>query len=337
MHGGQGGPCPERWRGRWAEELARGVATVDVTRMTRRRFEDEVSAARVPVVLAGLDAGRCCSCWSAEQLAAHPSSADTTVSVHVCAEPDGNMAFAPHRNFSFHTMSLRELVQRAAGGGNWQPLVAPGERYYLRSVGANPRKEPSQLPDAFPGLAPDVKLPQQLLPEEGHFSSVLRVSSGGLQLWTHYDVMDNILLQVTGTKRVVLWPPCEEGNLYVQGSSSEVVHVDSPADAQRYPLYGAARRLEVSLGPGDALFIPALWFHNVRSNEFGVSVNVFWRHLQPGAYQRKDLYGNRDLVPAAAASKAVEEAVQQLQQLPSYYSQFYADRLVRHMQHVFNL
>ncbi len=31
----------------------------------------------------------------------------------------------------------------------------------------------------------------------------------GLQLWTHFDVMDNLLCQVKGTKRVRLWPPLE--------------------------------------------------------------------------------------------------------------------------------
>lgn len=38
----------------------------------------------------------------------------------------------------------------------------------------------------------------------------------GLQLWPHYDVVDNLLMQIRGTKRVILWPPSEEGNLYTQ-------------------------------------------------------------------------------------------------------------------------
>jgi tRNA wybutosine-synthesizing protein 5 len=76
-------------------------------------------------------------------------------------------------------------------------MPSPSPRYYLRSLGANPRKEPSQLRASFPELAADLDL-GQLVPEERHFSSVLRVSSPGLRLWTHYDVMDNLLLQVGG-------------------------------------------------------------------------------------------------------------------------------------------
>ncbi len=39
--------------------------------------------------------------------------------------------------------------------------------------------------------------------------SVTMVTVGGLRLWTHFDVMDNLLCQVRGTKRVRLWPPSE--------------------------------------------------------------------------------------------------------------------------------
>lgn len=31
--------------------------------------------------------------------------------------------------------------------------------------------------------------------------------AAGLQLWTHFDVMDNILCQIAGSKRIRLWPP----------------------------------------------------------------------------------------------------------------------------------
>ena len=36
-------------------------------------------------------------------------------------------------------------------------------------------------------------------------------------------------------------------------------------------------RIDFVLEPGDVLFIPALWFHNVLTVQWSVSVNVFWR------------------------------------------------------------
>lgn len=44
---------------------------------------------------------------------------------------------------------------------------------------------------------------------------------------------------------------------------------------------------------------PALWFHNVISEEFGVGVNVFWKHLSSECYDKTDTYGNKD--PTASA------------------------------------
>ena len=45
----------------------------------------------------------------------------------------------------------------------------------------------ADLKQQFPELAGDVTIPQ-LFPDEQFFSSVLRVSSASLHLWTHYDV-----------------------------------------------------------------------------------------------------------------------------------------------------
>lgn len=70
------------------------------------------------------------------------------------------------------------------------------------------------------------------------------------------------------------------------------------------------------LHPGDVLFLPALWHHHVTTMEgptaahtggssnggaWGVSVNVFWRHLPASFYEGKDLYGNRDLAQVGVA------------------------------------
>jgi ribosomal protein L16 Arg81 hydroxylase len=130
---------------------------------------------------------------------------------------------------------------------------------------------------------------------------VLRLASPDTQLWTHFDIMDNALAQVVGRKRVVLWPPEEDENLYVEGSSSRVPDIDRWNDDE-FPLFrrAVARRLECELGPGDVLFLPALWFHNVTSKDFSVAVNVFWRshldQLNGGiAVARQDMYDTKDL------------------------------------------
>ena len=66
--------------------------------------------------------------------------------------------------------------------------------------------------------------------------TVARVSSPHIQMWLHFDIMDNILCQVKGSKRVTLFPPSEVGNLYVKGSVSEVIDLDNVSQPQ-FPLF----------------------------------------------------------------------------------------------------
>ena len=44
--------------------------------------------------------------------------------------------------------------------------------------------------------------------------------------------------------------------------SVQVVDIDHP-DSEQFPLFASAERYEADLEPGDVLFIPALWFHNM--------------------------------------------------------------------------
>ncbi|XP_035161132.1 tRNA wybutosine-synthesizing protein 5 isoform X4 [Callithrix jacchus] len=145
------------------------------------------------------------------------------------------------------------------------------------------------------------------------------------------EVMDNFLIQVTGKKRVVLFSPRDAQYLYLKGTKSEVLNIDNP-DLAKYPLFSKARRYECSLEAGDVLFIPALWFHNVISEEFGVGVNIFWKHLPSECYDKTDTYGNKDPTAASRAAQILDRALKTLAELPEEYRDFYARRMVVHIQ-----
>jgi hypothetical protein len=162
---------------------------------------------------------------------------------------------------------------------------------------------------------------------------VLRLSSADTSLWAHYDIMDNVLMQVMGTKRVLLLPPAAEPFLYVQGSSSRVENLaDASAEELAAAWPGALRALEQGvegvLAPGEALFIPALWFHAVTSGPgcLSAAVNVFFRGLPAAEYDGKDPFGNRDLPAGARAAAHAADAARALAHLPQPYRAFYARR-----------
>jgi hypothetical protein len=107
---------------------------------------------------------------------------------------------------------------------------------------------------------------------------------------THWDQSQNLACVVVGRRRFTLFPPEQLKNLYVgpleftpAGQPISVVDIDTP-DLATYPRFAealkAARRAE--LGPGDALYIPAMWWHDVLSLEdFGSLINFWWRDAKP--------------------------------------------------------
>ncbi|MBC7667497.1 MAG: cupin-like domain-containing protein [Gemmatimonadaceae bacterium] len=109
---------------------------------------------------------------------------------------------------------------------------------------------------------------------------------------THYDMADNIAVVVAGRRRFTLFPPEQTANLYVgpldftlAGQPISMVSLDEP-DHARYPRFAQAveHGLSAELGPGDAIYIPTLWWHHVRSlDSLNVLVNYWWRDLPPEA------------------------------------------------------
>jgi hypothetical protein len=102
---------------------------------------------------------------------------------------------------------------------------------------------------------------------------------------THYDISDNIACVVAGRRRFTLFPPEQIRNLYVgpihftlAGQPVSMVSLDQP-DLIRYPRFeeALATAQVAELEPGDAIFIPYFWWHNVKSLEkFNVLVNYWW-------------------------------------------------------------
>ena len=102
----------------------------------------------------------------------------------------------------------------------------------------------------------------------------------------HQDVPNNIACVVAGRRRVTLFPPDQLQNLYIgpldytpAGQAISLVDFHAP-DLERFPRFAEARRhaLVAELEPGDAVFIPGMWWHHMEGlDAFNVLVNYWWR------------------------------------------------------------
>ena len=101
----------------------------------------------------------------------------------------------------------------------------------------------------------------------------------------HHDPSENIACVVAGRRRFTLFPPDQTANLYpgpfeLTPAGPIITMVDFAApDLARYPRFAEAmaQAQVAELDPGDALFIPYLWWHHVESlDRLNMLVNYWW-------------------------------------------------------------
>jgi len=165
---------------------------------------------------------------------------------------------------------------------------------YLDSLA--PADEKDRPPDSHPppylGNNP---VPDELLALMGVPPFCSSEACGRPSLWLgpagtvtplHRDLIDNVLVQIFGRKRLLLFSPEQSALLGTWQSSPLLdgtgVDPENP-DGSAHPRFAEARRLECILEPAEMLFIPAGWFHHVRSLSVSFSVNFFKFYEPPAA------------------------------------------------------
>jgi hypothetical protein len=132
----------------------------------------------------------------------------------------------------------------------------------------------------------------------------------------HYDLPDNLACVAAGRRRFTLFPPEQLANLYIgpldftpAGQAISLVDFRQP-DFERFPRFADAlpHGQVAELEPGDALFIPSMWWHHVEALErFNVLVNYWWRQSPgymdtPTTALMHAIMTVRDLPPAQRAA-----------------------------------
>jgi hypothetical protein len=133
------------------------------------------------------------------------------------------------------------------------------------------------------------KIEKLLDPALAHPNGMMWIGPDGTLTGLHHDLTNKLIAQVVGRKRLLVLAASEVGRLYNDTHAfSRIADVQDPAlDLTAFPRLVGARAYEVVLEPGEVIFIPFAWWHQVRSLDFSVTLtfNSFrWPNVVYASY-----------------------------------------------------
>ena len=236
-------------------------------------FDTKIVARSQPVVIRSLVSEWTCIVEGRHptRLCAYLENLDSGVPVYTIAAPpeEGGRFFYSDDlqglNFKRGQVPLSQVLGQ---------LMAQLDDDHAHSIAA----QSLPIRDVLPGFESDNPMP--LLDA----APTMWIGSRG-KVAPHYDVHRNVACVVAGRRHFTLYPPGQIAKLYpgpILGAPGGVpismVDIWNP-DLDKHPGYAEAREaaLEATLEPGDAIYIPSLWWHAVESlDPINVLVNYWW-------------------------------------------------------------
>jgi lysine-specific demethylase 8 len=160
---------------------------------------------------------------------------------------------------------------------------------YLTTLDSPPAGEPPRylkefdLLTAFPHLRAELRT-RELFPPRTIRSSSVWIGPATARTGLHHDLLDNVAVQVIGTKRFYLAPPgsverhqalapkYDSWARLARVTAAEVADLQAGVDDPQ------SRPLVVDLSPGDALYVPRRWWHEVENLTPSLLLSGFFGH-----------------------------------------------------------
>lgn len=236
-----------------------------VAGITAQEFLDRHYAINRPVILCGEMTGwPALAKWSPAWLRERIGNADIEYQGCRTRNPDFELDKDAHKQRSSFAAWL-DMIE--AGAGNDAYLTAYNSAANVAALAP---------------LADDLGFIDKLLTRDGAFARGMPwIGPAGTFTPLHHDLTNNLLLQIVGRKRVVLAAPGETPKLYNDRAVfSRIGDLESPDfNLTNFPLSAGLGTHSLILEPGEALFIPVGWWHQVRSLDFSISIthtNFIW-------------------------------------------------------------
>jgi hypothetical protein len=187
------------------------------------------------------------------------------------------------------------------------------ERLYIMEQ--NGQKQNS-FAEIYPELAADFTAPPGVDINK-LMQTNLWIGSKGNVTPLHFDIANNFLCQIEGRKRITCFDPSQTDRLYPTGYGDKIdntsqVQILEP-DFTKHPRYRDAVPTHCILDPGEVIYIPPFWWHQVESLDIATSLNFWWapritQCLHPMGIELMRFFHKRDQLSEVAGAVVPEFA-----------------------------
>lgn len=192
--------------------------------------------------------------WSPSDLKARFGHLD----VEIQAERQANPRYEEDKLSHRRSTRLADFVDQVVAGGETND-------YYLTA-----NNEMLRRPEFSPLLRDIGSLPPCCNRAELAERSSFWFGPAGTVTSLHHDTLMLFHTQVVGRKRWRFISPLQGPHLYNTNGVFSPIDLDA-IDLKRFPLFEGARVLEVVVEPGETMFLPLGWWHQVRALDVSMS------------------------------------------------------------------
>jgi hypothetical protein len=219
-------------------------------------FLEQYYSCNRPVLVPGfLGRSEALRTWSPEYFATAYGDVDVEITDGRDRSPDYEERFRE----TLRTVTLKELAERLSS-------TVQSNDFYLvarNNFFENPRLR---------SLRDDLDPPEDIISDSDRRPGAAKLWLGpeGTVTPLHYDEHSIMFTQVYGTKHFRLIPAFDLDYVYRRDVYYSEVDPDD-VDERRHPLFARASVMDVTVEPGDGLFIPAGWWHWAKSRSVSIS------------------------------------------------------------------
>jgi hypothetical protein len=224
-------------------------------RVSRDEFVERfVTGSRPLVLTAAAQDWPAMTRWSPQDLKTRFGHLDVEIQAERSADPHYEQNKLNHRR----QVRLADFVDQVTSGGTTND-------YYLTA-----NNEALRRPEFAPllqdiGTLPDI-CNRSALPQTSSFW----FGPAGTVTPLHHDSIMLMHTQVVGRKRWRFISPLQTPHLYNYNNVFSPIDIDAP-DLNRYPRFKDVSVLETVVGPGDTVFLPLGWWHQVAALKVSMS------------------------------------------------------------------